>query len=510
MATVVALSSAEMVAATNRELRSPVLDVGGRVIDAAPPWLKEFAITTFGTHDKTALLSGIFSFLVVYAITIGILSMRRRLVGVGGVALFGVLGIAATLTASSSSHHWWSILPTVVGATLGAATIWWLSGLAVEPVAVRAADESAGPTVQAVGPSQPPPGRRAFLKASAGLGVAAVAAGGAGRWLSRRFDVAAERAKILLPRARRPLAAMPKGVALDVPGLTPFVTPNAKFYRIDTALLAPQVPVDTWRLRIKGMVDHPLEFTFDDLLQRDLIESDITLTCVSNEVGGNLAGNARWLGVPLAPLLREAGIRKGADQIVGRSVDGFTAGFPVEVALDGRDAMVAVGMNGEPLPVPHGFPARLIVPGLYGYVSATKWLTELELTRFDRFDAYWARRGWSNHAPIKTLSRIDTPGALARLSAGRHPIAGVAWAQTRGIDRVEVRVDGGAWSAARLADELNTTTWRQWMLPFDFTPGQHTIECRATDRTGAIQTEARSEPMPDGATGWHSLVVLVS
>jgi len=303
---------------------------------------------------------------------------------------------------------------------------------------------------------------------------------------------------------------MPAAVALAVKGLTPFVTPNSDFYRIDTALTVPQVSVDEWTLAVRGMVDKPIELTFDELISMDVVESDITLTCVSNEIGGTLAGNARWLGVPLRDVLSKVGISPKADQIVGRSVDGFTAGFPVVAGTDDRGALIAVGMNGEPLPIEHGFPARLIVPGLYGYVSATKWLTELEVTRFDAFDAYWAERDWSTDAPIKTFSRIDTPGPLATVPAGRHPVAGVAWAQGRGIDRVEVRVDGGAWVDARLAAALNDVTWRQWMLPLDFDPGRHSIECRATDGTGERQTETRAAPFPNGASGWHSVVVIAN
>jgi DMSO/TMAO reductase YedYZ molybdopterin-dependent catalytic subunit len=338
-----------------------------------------------------------------------------------------------------------------------------------------------------------------------------VVAGTTGRWLSQRFDVAAVRAGIRLPPALRPLAPVPAGVELDVAGVTPFFTPNGDFYRIDTALVAPQVPVEGWELRIHGMVGRELRFSYDELLERDLIESDITLTCVSNEVGGQLAGNARWLGIPLAELLAEAEVRDGADQIVGRSTDGFTTGFPVEYGVEPeRGAIVAFGMNGEPLPVTHGFPARLVVPGLYGSVSATKWLTEIELTTFDAFDAYWAQREWSVLAPIKTFSRIDSPRPLERIPRGRRGIAGVAWAQTVGIDAVEVRVDGGDWMPAQLGEELNDVTWRQWTLPYEFTEsGSHSIECRATDRSGAIQTEDRSEPFPDGATGWHSLTTIV-
>ncbi|MEX0756328.1 MAG: molybdopterin-dependent oxidoreductase, partial [Acidimicrobiia bacterium] len=264
----------------------------------------------------------------------------------------------------------------------------------------------------------------------------------------------------------------------------------------------------TYTLAITGMVDRPLTLTYQELIDRPLVESDITLTCVSNEVGGKLVGNARWLGVRLDDLLDEAGIAPGADQIVGRSVDRYTCGFPVS-ALDGRDALVAIAMNGEPLPPEHGFPARLIVPGLYGYVSATKWLAEIELTTFDQFDHYWVDRGWDAEAPIKTQSRIDTPSALGRIAPGTTAIAGVAWAQTRGIDRVEVRIDDGPWQDAELAAELNDTTWRQWKLAWDATPGRHEISCRATDRTGTTQTEERTRPIPNGASGWHSIVVIV-
>ncbi|MBX3283895.1 MAG: molybdopterin-dependent oxidoreductase [Actinobacteria bacterium] len=507
VSTGVALGSAELVAATRRDLRSPIFDVGARFVDHTPAWLKDFAIEQFGTNDKLALLVGIGVVLVLYGIGIGIAATRHRWVGVAGVVLFGAIGTYASL---GGVHGPWAVLPTLVGTIAGAGAMWILSGLA-------AATEQAISTEGGAPGRTPPPsgalaalgGRRAFLAGSAALAATAAAAGGAGRWLSRRFDVAATRAGIVLPKAKRALAPVPDDAMLDVPGLTPFVTPNADFYRIDTALVVPQVPIDSWRLRVTGMVDRELTFTFDELLERDLVEADITLTCVSNEVGGRLAGNARWLGVPLEELLREAGVQDGADQIVGRSTDGYTAGFPVEAAFDGRGALVAIGMNGEPLPTRHGYPARLVTPGLYGYVSATKWLTEIELTTFERFGAYWTTRGYAVQAPIKTFSRIDTPRALGSIDAGPHPIAGVAWAQTRGIQRVEVRIDGGEWHEARLADELNDQTWRQWVLPWDFTSGRHTIECRATDGTGAIQTQERSEPLPDGATGWHSIVVIV-
>lgn len=528
VATIAALGVAELVASAHRSLRSPILDVGARVIDAAPPFVKTFAVETFGTNDKPALIIGIAVFLVVYAVVIGVVATRKRIAGPIGVAAFALVGAWASV---SGGGRWWSALPTLVGAAAGAWALWVLAPLAGvapvagdEPVESVESDEPVE-SVESVEPSgldaslasvdrkhRPlvgPASRRTFLTLSAAIGAGAVVAGATGRWLAERFDVDKIRAALKLPSASKPLGELPAAADFGIDGLTPFVTPNKDFYRIDTSLQAPRVPVDSWSLKVVGMVENELEFTFDELAALDLIEADITLTCVSNEVGGILAGNARWLGVPLETLMKQARPRKGADQIVGRSTEGFTAGFPLEAALDGRDAIVAIAMNGEPLPVEHGFPARLVVPGLYGYVSATKWLAELELTTFAAVDTYWAQRGWAKQGPIKTFSRIDTPAPLKTVSPGTHPIAGVAWAQTRGISKVEVRVDGGEWMTAKLSEEVNNVTWRQWMLPFEFTAGSHDVQCRATDAKGAIQTEQRSEPIPDGASGWHSVVVLV-
>jgi DMSO/TMAO reductase YedYZ molybdopterin-dependent catalytic subunit len=343
---------------------------------------------------------------------------------------------------------------------------------------------------------------------AAGAAVFGGVAATTGRWMSDRFSAAASRAGLILPPADRPLGPIPPAAEVGLDGVTPFFTPNASFYRIDTALSVPQLPAEEWRLRIHGMVDAEVELDYAQLLQRPLIEADITLVCVSNHVGGNLLGTARWLGVRLDDLLAEAGIRPGADQVVGRSVDGYTCGFPV-AALDGRDALVAVAMNGEPLPLAHGFPARLIVPGLFGYVSATKWLTEIELTRFDDVDQFWVPRGYAARAPIHTQSRIDTPRGLATVAPGAARVGGVAWAPTRGISAVELRVDDGPWQPADLAPAVNDTTWRQWTAVWNATPGTHRLTVRATDGTGAIQTEERSEPVPDGATGWHQVVVRV-
>lgn len=295
-----------------------------------------------------------------------------------------------------------------------------------------------------------------------------------------------------------------------VPGISPLITSNADFFRIDTALTVPRIDPATHRVRLSGLVDNPFELTYDELLDLAHTEADITLSCVSNEVGGDLVGTARWLGVPLADLLERAGVQPGATQLVGRSVDGWTSGFPVEAALDGRNALVAVGMNGEPLPIQHGFPVRLVIPGLYGYVSNTKWLSEIELTTFEDHDAYWIPRGWARMGPIKTQSRIDVPADNAAVPAGTVAIAGVAWSDEHGITDVEVAIDDGPWQPAEVADELAVSTWRQWRLAWDATPGDHVLKVRASDADGQPQTADVATPAPDGATGHHTVRVTIT
>jgi len=497
----VALAVAELLAALNRSWRSPVLDVGDRLIDAAPPFVKEFAIDTFGTNDKPALLIGIAIFLGLYAAAVGVLALRRRLgFGFVGVAVFGAIGAWAALSRrTGASVH--VALPSVAGALAGIGALWLIHRrLTLLPQGAPVTTDGATD-------------RRQFFRSSGAVlgaltGLAALT-GAAGRRLASRFSAAESRADVVLPTPVEPLAPLPPTVQTDVSGMTPFITPNADFYRIDTALVAPQVPTDSYRLKVVGMVDRELDLTYADLVARPMIERDITLTCVSNEVGGRYVGTARWLGTRLDELLREAGVQPGADQVVGRSVDGFECGFPVETAMDGRDAMIAVGMNGEPLPIEHGFPARLLVPGLYGFVSATKWVTEIELTTFAEFDHYWLRRGWAQKAPIKLMSRIDTPRGLAKVAAGVVPVAGVAWEQTVGIQAVEVQIDDGPWLFAELADAPSNDTWRQWLYRWNATPGRHSITVRAIDKNGAIQTPERAEPIPDGAAGHHQIVVIV-
>jgi len=312
---------------------------------------------------------------------------------------------------------------------------------------------------------------------------------------------------ITIPAPTVPAAPIPAGAELGIDGLARVVTSNADFYRIDTALQVPSVNADEWRLRVTGMVEQEVEIGFDELLALPLIETAVTLTCVSNEVGGGLIGNAVWVGYPIRELLKRARPLAGADMVLSRSIDGFTASTPLPVLQDDRDAILAVAMNGDPLPLEHGFPVRMVVPGLYGYVSATKWVTELELTTFEDQTAYWTDRGWSERGPIKTSSRIDVPAQNAAVDAGPVVVAGVAWAQHTGIDAVEVRVDGGPWQEATLADAISVDTWRQWRWEWDAEPGSHTIEVRATDADGETQSGAEVGTVPDGAEGWHRVEV---
>ncbi|ORT56800.1 molybdopterin-dependent oxidoreductase [Streptomyces sp. CB03238] len=497
-----ALAVAELAAAAVRPEAGPVAAVGGAAIDRTPAPVKDWAIRTFGESDKLVLLLGIVAVLAVLALMLGLLALRHRRVGASAVLLFGVVGaVAATTRPDSDSFA--DGVPSLAGALAGAALLHWLTGRLTAPARASAPGEGWD--------------RRGFLIAASAAAVASTGAGVLGRTLgaSRARNAMASRAAVVLPRPDSPAAPVPRGAQLRVAGVSRFVTPNKDFYRVDTALVVPKVDATRWRLRIHGRgVARSLALTFQDLLDRELVERDITLACVSNEVGGPYVGNARWLGVRLADVLAEAGVKppsKGgpADQLVARSVDGMTLGTPVEEVMDGRDALLAIGMNGEPLPFDHGFPVRMVVPGLYGYVSACKWIEDIELTTFDAYDPYWVKRKWARRAPVKTQSRIDTPKPFARPAAGTVMVAGVAWAQHRGIDRVEVRVDDGPWRRADLAAEDTIDTWRQWSLPWKATPGSHTLTVRATDRTGETQTRERTRTIPDGASGWHSVVVTV-
>ncbi|MER5207729.1 molybdopterin-dependent oxidoreductase [Streptomyces sp. NPDC002825] len=500
-----ALAVAELVAALVRPATGPVTVVGGAVVDLTPAPVKDFAIRTFGEDDKTVLRFGILLLLALFAAGLGTVALRYRRAGALGVLAFGIVGAAAALSRPDSAGIG-DALPSLAGAAVGAVA------LAATTDRIPAESDTSGAEARARGD------RRGFLAATAVVAVAATGAGALGRWVAARQGRGAEasRAGLVLPPPASPAPAPPRGAQLAVPGISAFATPNRDFYRVDTALVVPKVDADTWRVRVHGRgVTRPRTFTLGDLLARPLIERDITLTCVSNEVGGPYIGTARWLGVPLRGLLADCGVeppsRGGlADQLVARSVDGMTFGCPVEDLMDGRDAMLAVGMNGEPLPFTHGFPVRMLVPGLYGYVSACKWIESIELTTFDAYDPYWVQRTWARRAPVKTQSRIDTPRPFARTPAGTVVVAGVAWAQRRGIVRVEVRVDDGPWRDADLAAQDTIDTWRQWSYQWRATPGGHTLTVRATDGTGQVQTEQRTRTVPDGASGHHSVFVTVA
>jgi DMSO/TMAO reductase YedYZ molybdopterin-dependent catalytic subunit len=390
------------------------------------------------------------------------------------------------------------------------------SGAVIRPSVPRGPDRPGRPTgashpVRAGSHAAPPgPQRRSFLAASAATAGVAAVAGLAGRLLAERSSVTNARNARRIPKPAQTVPGLPPGVDLNIPGLSSFITSDNSFYRVDTAIVLPQVDPSSWQLRIHGMVQREITLSFDELIRMPLIEDYVTLCCVSNPVGGPYIGNALWLGVKLASVLRRAGIKAGADQLMCTSVDGFTSGTPIQTVMDGRDALLAVAMNGQPLPVAHGFPVRMVVPGLYGYVSATKWVTDINVTTFAGNYAYWAVRGWSQQAPIKTESRIDVPTGLGQIKAGKTAVAGVAWAQHKGIDAVHVRVDSGPWNLATLAAVPGIDTWRQWVWDWDATPGNHLIECRATDNTGYTQTGLDEPPEPNGASGYPMVQVGVA
>lgn len=554
----VALGLGELLAGLVGPNSSPVIAIGGAVIDATPRPLKDFAITTFGENDKIALVVGTLVLLAVFSMVLGLIAWKRLRLAAAGVLLFGILGAAAAITRPTGTVL--DTLPSIVGALSGAVALAYMitalgrhpatagsvpASVPAKPIAsdkpiksdkpiesdkarqaaadraVEAERQHADETLVAklrerlagVDRSTNSLNRRGFFVAGGLAAGAAVVAGGAGNLLQRRFAVSEARADITLPNPSSPAPGLPAGADLaeSVDGLTPLFTDNSDFYRVDTAITVPQVSPSEWSLRIFGMVDREVEYTFEDLMNRDdLIERDITLSCVSNQVGDKLASTARWIGIPLKNLLDDAGVKSGADQLVSRSVDGMTIGTATDAAMDTEDAMIAIGMNGEPLVVDHGFPARMLIPGQYGYVSACKWIFEIEATTFDAFDVYWVERDWDREAPIKVFSRIDTPQGLRPVQSGPRMVAGIAWAQTRGIAKVEVKIDGADWAEADLSPEVNKNIWRQWTYAVDFEQGSHSIVVRATDQDGQAQPEERVAPFPNGATGWHNIVATVS
>lgn len=513
-----ALGVGELLSGFTSRIPSLVISVGDSVIDNVPGSIERWAIETLGENDKPALVIGVIVICLLIGAATGIASSRRFSIAWIVFGLFGFVGgLAAAADPQTSGVYGW--LAATIAAVVGVVALTFL---------LDAARGERSDAALASG------GRRTFVGAAGAAAALGIVTPIIGKVLrdrraaaieADREQVAAALGGIEEPTAvptpassgATTTAAVGQANYDSVTGIASLVTPNDDFYRIDAALALPQIDVDSWSMRITGMVDNELEFTFDDLLAMNPVEEQVTLSCVSNRVGGDLVGNANWLGVPLKTLLDKAGVQPGATQIVGRSVDGWTGGFPTEYLDDpDRIALVAVAMNGEPLPVRHGFPVRLVIAGLYGYVSATKWLKEIELTTLD-FDGYWITRGWSKLGPIKTQSRVDVPRTSSRLTAGPQPIAGVAWAPDRGVDKVEVQispvVDGeevpGDWLEAELSNDISDNAWRQWFLSWDAPTGDHVIRVRATDGAGQTQTEQRSDPAPDGATGWHGVVVRI-
>ncbi|WP_445818929.1 molybdopterin-dependent oxidoreductase [Arthrobacter sp. G119Y2] len=552
LAAAMVLAVAELAGAFFTARARPLIALGSTFIDFTPLWLKNFAVETFGTNDKAALFAGMAVTIAVLAALAGVLARYRWALGVVAVVVMGAVIVACVLTRAGAAPL--DAVPTLLGTAAGIGVLRGLlrripaaksapsvavhgqqadskhrsAGIpaaapAVQPVsagdgqndggagAVIGAPSPAGPGLHPGLHPGPIPNRRGFFVAAGLTAVLAAAAATGGRAVAAaRSTTATFRAALKLPAAAEPAPALPAGLQSPVPGVTPWLTPNADFYRIDTALSVPEVDAETWELRIHGMVEEEIRISFAELLDSDLVERHLTLTCVSNPLGGDLAGTAKWLGLPVRELLARARPTAGADMVLSTSIDGFSASTPLEVLQDDRDALLAVGMNGEPLPPVHGYPVRMVVPGLYGFVSATKWLIDMEVTRFDAQTAYWTDRGWAEQAPVKTMARVEVPASFARIPAGPVDVGGTAWSQQRGITGVEVQIDDGEWQPAVLAAEASVDTWRQFSFRTPaLAAGNHTVRARATDPRDGVQTDARADTVPDGASGWQSVQFMV-
>lgn len=469
---------------------TPVQTVAETIIEITPGPIAERLIQLVGRLDKPILIAGVILAIIGIGVLSGLLARRNRLAAHLLIVATAAVALVAMMTRPGFAAS--AVIP------LGAGVAAWFVALAILVDAVPT--PATGEAGQSAGRS-----RRGFLLKAGGISLAAVALAAGGRLFGRNLR-AVETTRRLL---RLPVSSgkVPSGATLEVAGTTPWRVPNADFYRIDTALVVPVIDPGEWRLRIHGMVDRELVLSYDDLLERELTEAWMTLCCVSNEVGGDLIGNAWWSGVRIADLLAEAGVSPDADAVLQTSKDDWTCGTPIEALTDDRNSLLAVAMNGQPLPVEHGFPVRMVVPGLYGFVSATKWLVDLEVTRYDAISAYWTDRGWSAEGPVKTQSRIEVPRNGSQVQAGRVRIGGQAWVQHTGIAKVEYRLDGNAWAAAELGSVPSRDTWVQWAATLDLPAGEHTLAVRATDQSGYTQTSALAGVVPDGATGWHTIDV---
>jgi len=496
-----ALGISELLAGLLPGATSLVASVGQVAIDLQPAGAKDVVVALFGTNDKLALELFVVAVGLVVGAGLGLVARRRYEIAIAVFVAFGVVGFLAALGDPLANP---GVAAAATAISVGAGI--WVLGALLD----RSGARDPGSSAEGAVAQMPDWSRRSFLIRAGGVGVAAVAAGVGGRTLLERQRVAPVGNGPAIPPASDIVPGLAAGTDLSpsIDNLTPIVMPNDRFYRIDTALLTPVVDTAGWTLRIHGMVERETTLTWEQLIALPMFEQYVTISCVSNEVGGRLVGNAKWTGVRLRDVLEIAGVQASATQLVGRSVDGWTAGMPTAWVMDpSREPMIALKMNDVPLPPSHGYPARLIVPGLYGYVSATKWLKELELTTLEAFNGYWIPLGWAKEAPILTQSRIDTP--LGLTNAGQVPIAGIAWAPDRGVSRVEVAVDG-VWQDARLSKPISDATWVQWVLDWTATPGRHVIQVRATDGTGAVQVETSTPPAPDGARGWHKISLEVA
>ncbi len=494
-ATVLGMAVGQLVASLMDPAAGPVYAVSSTVIDLTPTPVKEWAVHHFGTHDKPILLGSVVVVTLLVAALAGLVARRSLRGGAAILLLLVTLAGAAALTRPEAGAL--DAVPALATAITGVAALVWL--------AERVRPTGEGAPLLTPGPSASR--RSVLLGLGASVAVAAVAGVGGRLITSARTTVE----NLSLPKALKPLAALPQGLEQKVRGISPFQTPVGDFYRVDTRVTVPIISSHDWRLTIDGDVDQQVSLSLQDLFDMDPVERDITLTCVSNDVGGPYVGGARWLGVPLKDVLDKAGIdQTKADQILSTDVDGFTTSTPIDLALDGRDAMIAFGMNGAPLPREHGFPARMVVPGLYGFISACKWIERITLTNYSDAEAYWTKRGWATDAPIKVASRIDTPRSFEEIKSGDTFIGGVAWAQHRGIAKVEVQIDGGRWVEAELGPSAGNDYWRQWYLPWTAESGEHTLAVRATTKDGDVQTTARAMPFPDGASGLQKIVVRVA
>ena len=509
VAVALGVAGGELTAAAASPSISPITAVGGVAIDAMPPGVKEGVISLFGTSDKLVFLLCMCVVIAALAFLAGIAELRRKFAGLAGIAVFGVVGVLAVLSRAESSTA--ALAAPLVAAGLAMIFLTAFRNRLKEWLPEEPRQTAANVLSSEAEASEgwPTAGdRRRFLKS---VGVGAVVAIIAGTFAAvvrtTATGIQQAREKLRLPAPVSPAAAIPAAAQVALEGVTPLVTPNTDFYRIDTALVVPTVDPGSWKLGVTGMVDHEVEIDLATLLSKPLIERYVTIACVSNEVGGDLIGNAKWLGWPVRELLAMAGVKPGADMVLSSSTDGFTASTPLQAMTDQRDAIIAVGMNGDLLPLEHGFPARLIVPGLYGFVSATKWVSNLKVTTFANDAGYWTSRGWSDHGPIKTSSRIDVPRDGRSVKAGSVAVGGVAWAQERGISKVQLRVDNGNWQDAMLAPGISKDTWYQWSARLDLAQGSHRLQVRAFDGGGTPQTEQVEPVAPNGASGYHTITV---